>query len=1008
MASPEEIERIRERLQRRLGNNQSRGRLIATNEPTPNVDIPTQQQSSGGFGGLIRRLTSPLVDVPELPGGFVGDIIEEGIESTSSPVGLLSAALIPVTGGASLGLRGAAGAGARLATRIGAEAAVGGAAGLASREVSERLPEDTPGALRFAASLGAGVAAGGATAVGIRGLSRGGRAGAQDAAESIAREIPATSEEARTLAEAIGGARVLNRAERAARNRSFRASQATLAEQARTAATVSGDAASGGIAARGATSGMTAQNIRFETPELSPEITKSLFAQINDAPPNVIGLFSKYDAEDGLTKVLAGVVPTNSELKAMEEVFGEGVSAAILAKRGFGHKLMTAINAPRALVASADLSAPLRQGILLIGKPRAFFRSFRQMVRAFGDEDYYEQAMRELTGLTDEAAATRAALRKSAGLEITGGLTNPEELFIGKGFFRGALQQSESARLIGASERAYSLFLNKLRADVFDDFARQLDSAGLSTPDRLKQYAQFLNAATGRGKMPGAIEKGAPLLNAAFFAPRYNISRFMAPTALFTADDVVRQEVAKDLGRFLGAGLAGMTMLKMAGEAGLIPVSIETNPRSTDFGKVRIGPNRYDFWGGYQQIARAFAQTMNGERKTSSGRIVDENRAEVLGRFFQSKLAPTPGLALDLLRGETFIGERLSSDPEDVGEQLRNRLLPLFMQDVEQGFQEGGWRGGASSIPSMFGVGFSSYLSMGEVKDSIAQELFNTSSYRDLTGTQQKVVDQHPRILDKEAEFDQRSGNDFSEAADNISNELVLTQRALVGRLANNQFSSRRDFADAVEEASLRAAVRRDQAVKDFGIESTDPASPLQIALDEWRNLYKLADLTYESGVISGQIDWEKFDELEADLFRTLSPTQVEFIENRRRAEHDPVIQWYYNNKDVIRNSGYYDIVDEEFTRLSSAIKDAFPEVQSYGDLLALESQAQITSDQRLLNRVRRYLNRIDRVASRRKEQLRRKNPKLDRALLENGRTTKLLTAAARNLGESTALDISR
>lgn len=115
---------------------------------------------------LAQFVTRPLLDVPNLPGGFVGDIIEQGLEDLSSPLGIASAALIPVTGGASLGLRGAGAQAARLATRGAAETAVGGAAGYTARRVSEELPEDTNPALRLAATLGAGAIGGGVTAAG--------------------------------------------------------------------------------------------------------------------------------------------------------------------------------------------------------------------------------------------------------------------------------------------------------------------------------------------------------------------------------------------------------------------------------------------------------------------------------------------------------------------------------------------------------------------------------------------------------------------------------------------------------------------------------------------------------------------------------------------------------------------------------------------------------------------------------------------------------------------------
>ena len=120
------------------------------------------------LGDVARWATNPLIDVPDvdwIPGSFV----ERGLSELTSPIGLASAALFPVSGGASLGLRGAAGVGARLGTRIGGEAAVNAAGNAAGSFVNDRLPENTPGALRLAANLGAGALAGGAVSSGISG-----------------------------------------------------------------------------------------------------------------------------------------------------------------------------------------------------------------------------------------------------------------------------------------------------------------------------------------------------------------------------------------------------------------------------------------------------------------------------------------------------------------------------------------------------------------------------------------------------------------------------------------------------------------------------------------------------------------------------------------------------------------------------------------------------------------------------------------------------------------------
>ena len=112
-------------------------------------------------------------------------------------------------------------------------------------------------------------------------------------------------------------------------------------------------------------------------------------------------------------------------------------------------------------------------------------------------------------------------------------------------------------------------------------------------------------------------------------------------------------------------------------------VEVEKDPRSSDFGKVRFGNTRFDFWGGYSQIARLTAQLISAEAKgTETKRIMPTDRGQAIWRFVQSKLSPASGLSVDLVRGETFIGEQLEATPEGITKQAFERFTPLFIQDV--------------------------------------------------------------------------------------------------------------------------------------------------------------------------------------------------------------------------------------------------------------------------------------------------------------------------------------
>jgi hypothetical protein len=90
-------------------------------------------------------------------------------------------------------------------------------------------------------------------------------------------------------------------------------------------------------------------------------------------------VFEKVNAQTGIKKLLGaegGTIPTQGELKLLNEVFPPEFIQAVLDNRSTVQKLFSigenALNLPRAMMATADLSAPLRQGVFLIGRPKTW------------------------------------------------------------------------------------------------------------------------------------------------------------------------------------------------------------------------------------------------------------------------------------------------------------------------------------------------------------------------------------------------------------------------------------------------------------------------------------------------------------------------------------------------------------------------------------------------------------------------------------------------------------
>jgi hypothetical protein len=150
-----------------------------------------------------------------------------------------------------------------------------------------------------------------------------------------------------------------------------------------------------------------------------------------------------------------------------------------------------------------------------------------------------------------------------------------------------------------------------MRAHAFYSIAQDWLGSGKSNKD-LKELASVINHITGRGDLSG-LKKLENALNIMFFAPKLFVGRIQTITDLVPISDgklsvsPTRKLLAGTLLKAVGTGLLILGLLRrMKG------VQVEDDPRSSDFGKIRIGDTRIDFWGGYSQIARLGAGMIVG------------------------------------------------------------------------------------------------------------------------------------------------------------------------------------------------------------------------------------------------------------------------------------------------------------------------------------------------------------------------------------------------------------
>lgn len=382
-------------------------------------------------------------------------------------------------------------------------------------------------------------------------------------------------------------------------------------------------------------------------------------------------------------------------------MFGSKVLKDMLAKRyswaAFGQDVSDVLNIPRVLTTIADLSASLRQGVLLAaGQPVQFGHAFVEQIKALVSPKY-AAFMEALNNSGEFARIGREAGLYIAPLSENAPLTGREEAFMSNLINKVPVLK----QVKGASERAYVTFLNTLRRQTFDYYARQWAHTGKTMKD-YEDLARFINHATGRGDL-GRLENAGAWLNAGFFSPRFVASRVQVPFDIFRSTPAVRKVVARNLVAFVGEGMGILGLAKLSG------AEVESDPRSADFGKIKIGNTRYDFWGSYLPYVRLVTQLRTGERlSTKTGGLVPLDKEETIINFLRSKESPIAGFVHDLIKGETFMGDELRMS--DAGKIAIERLTPMVLGDILDAMKESGWTGGvAAGVPSILGVGVQTY-----------------------------------------------------------------------------------------------------------------------------------------------------------------------------------------------------------------------------------------------------------------------------------------------------------
>ena len=409
----------------------------------------------------------------------------------------------------------------------------------------------------------------------------------------------------------------------------------------------------------------------------------------------------------------------------------------------FAKDLWQILGETKGLVGSLDLSSMFRQGgQLTFAHPLVFARNFGKTLNALKSAENAQTLMDEIM------SRPNAPYYKAANLDFTDygpGAMNPDDRFSiydndadGRWLLRQFRKVTKN-RLVKAgvesSERAFSMYLNLMRADVFDAMiaGSTFGSPANMTQSQLEAVGRHLNIASQRGAFDrnGNLGKAVNFLNGFLWSPRNLISRFqfLAETAKLAVpganpygDKTLRGMFAKELVRYL-TGVAAITVFAktlsdLLRDDDEPEEDIEFDPRSSQFLRVRFGETRVEFLSGLAQILTFLTRIGTRTSKTSRGQVREISPTDALGRFLRTKYSPGASLVWDLSTRESFSKQDLvfdslwksDKDEKSAYRHVAESFVPLTLTDVRDQIKYSGLKNTAvTTLATLLGAGVNTY-----------------------------------------------------------------------------------------------------------------------------------------------------------------------------------------------------------------------------------------------------------------------------------------------------------
>lgn len=237
-------------------------------------------------------------------------------------------------------------------------------------------------------------------------------------------------------------------------------------------------------------------------------------------------------------------------------------------------------------------------------------------------------------------------------------------------------------RILKASETAFTGSAIRMRTGLYDLISGIAEKQGVKMDKvQIQDLGRMVNSLTARAQL-GRIGE-SPIVKLVLWAPRMLKANWDVLTVhtggygLETA--FIRKQAAMNLAKIVGT----TAMILMIAKS-IKSDSVETDSRSSNFGKIKVGDTRFDITGGAASLVVLASRLLTNSTKTSGGVISQfgsgigqTSRWDTFLNFLEGKTTPPTGMVIDWMKGENFQGEKPT-----LGTSLYSTFTPIILQNA--------------------------------------------------------------------------------------------------------------------------------------------------------------------------------------------------------------------------------------------------------------------------------------------------------------------------------------